>query len=75
MLTFIAGDHYTFTDFPYLSPLLSWSIDVNQFHQVMNRYILAFFDHYVKDENPDPLLRKEEKEDKFYYFKTNIKSH
>lgn len=75
MLTFIAGDHYTFTDFPYLSPLLSWNIDVHQFHQVMNRYILAFFDHYVKDEEPSPLLRKEEKEDKFYYFKTNLKNH
>lgn len=75
MLTFIAGDHYTFTDFPYLSPLLSWNIDVNQFHQVMNGYILAFFDHYVKDKAPDPLLMKEEKEDKFYYFKTNMKHH
>ncbi|QGG51980.1 alpha/beta hydrolase family protein [Lysinibacillus pakistanensis] len=75
MLTFIAGDHYTFTDFPYLSPLLSWNIDVNQFHQVMNGYILAFFDHYVKDKALDPLLRKEEKEDKFYYFKTNMKHH
>lgn len=75
MLTFIAGDHYTFTDFPYLSPLLSWNIDVNQFHQVMNGYILAFFDYYVKDKALDPLLRKEEKEDKFYYFKTNMKHH
>lgn len=75
MLTFIAGDHYTFTDFPYLSPLLSFNIDVNQFHQVMNRYILAFFDHYVKDEEPDLLLGKEEKEDSFYYFKTNIKNN
>ncbi|MFO1443222.1 hypothetical protein KDN24_08340 [Bacillus sp. Bva_UNVM-123] len=74
MLTFIAGDHYTFTDFPFLSPLLSWNIDVNQFHQVMNRYILAFFNHYVKGEEPDPLLRKEKKEDKFYYFKANIKN-
>ena len=73
MLTFIAGDHYTFTDFPFLSPLLSWNIDVNQFHQVMNRYILAFFNHYVKGEEPDPLLWKEKKEDKFYYFKANIK--
>lgn len=75
MLTFIEGDHYTFTDFPFLSPLLSWNIDVNQFHQVMNRYILAFFDHYVKGEEPDSLLRKEKKEDKFYYFRANIKNH
>lgn len=74
MLTFIAGDHYTFTDFPFLSPLLSWNTDIDQFHQVMNRYILAFFDHYVKDEELDPLLRKEKKEDQFYYFKTNIKN-
>jgi len=74
MLTFTAGDHYTFTDFPFLSPLLSWNIDVNQFHQVMNRYILAFFDHYVKGADPDVLLNKEKKEDKFYYYKTNIKS-
>ncbi|TKI53375.1 hypothetical protein FC756_24190 [Lysinibacillus mangiferihumi] len=73
MLTFIAGDHYTFTDFPFLSPLISWNIDVNEFHQVMNRYILAFFDHYVKEKELDPLLRKEKKEDKFYDFKENIK--
>ncbi|MFJ7730333.1 alpha/beta hydrolase family protein [Lysinibacillus sp. NPDC097231] len=74
MLTFIAGDHYTFTDFPFLSPLLSWNIDINQFHQVMNWYILAFFDHYVKGEEPNPLLKKEKMEDKFYYYKTNIKN-
>ena len=42
MLTFIAGDHYSFTDFPYLSPLLSWNIDIDHFHEVMNKYILAF---------------------------------
>ncbi|WP_313798979.1 hypothetical protein [Cytobacillus sp.] len=74
MLTFAAGDHYTFTDFPFLSPLLSWNLDVNQFHQVMNQYILAYFDHYVKGEDLEPLLRKERKEDKFYDFKANIKN-
>ena len=41
MLTFIAGDHYSFTDF-LLSPLLSWNIDIDHFHEVMNKYILAF---------------------------------
>lgn len=74
MLTFIAGDHYSFTDFPYLSPLLSWNIDIDHFHEVMNKYILAFFDQYVKGEAPDPLLRKEIIEDQFYYFEANIKN-
>ncbi len=73
-LTFIAGDHYTFTDFPYLSPLLSRGIDVDQFHQVMNQYILAFFNQYVKGEKTDPILLKEKKADEFYYFETNIKN-
>ncbi len=73
MLTFIAGDHYTFTDFPFLSPLLSWNIDVNQFHEVMNKYALAFFDHYVKGKEADSLLREEKREDEFYYFKANMK--
>ncbi len=73
-LTFIAGDHYTFTDFPYLSPLLSLDINVDQFHQVMNQYILAFFNQYVKGEKTDPILLKEKKVDEFYYFETNIKN-
>ena len=73
-LTFIAGDHYSFTHFPYLSPLLSWDINLIEYHQVMNQYILAFFNYYIKDEKPNPILQLEEKIDDFYYYETNIKN-
>lgn len=72
-LTFNTGDHYSFTDFPYLSPILSWSVDVQQFHQVMNQYVTAFFNHYVKKEEVDPILVKEHQVDRFYSYETNRK--
>lgn len=73
-LTFIVGDHYSFTDFPYLSPLLSWDIYLTEYHQVINQYILAFFNYYINDEELVPILQIDEKVDGFYYYQVNIKN-
>lgn len=72
-LIFNAGDHYSFSDFPFLSPLLSKGIDIEEFHQVMNRYIVAYFNHYVMNEELDPLLLKEEHVNQFYDYEANRK--
>lgn len=73
-LTFQVGDHMSFSDLPRLSPVFSKGVNTHEFHRVMNGYMLAFFNHYVKNEEMDPLLTTEHKVDQFYHFETNRKN-
>lgn len=59
-LTLANTAHYDFTDLPLLSPLtpqlgLSGNINSNVSLGIQNEYLLAFFDHYLKEE-PAPML-------------------
>jgi len=59
---FIQGaSHWNFTDRPLYSPIRSWgyagTISPQLAHQIVNRYAVAFFSHYLKG-TPEPLIEK-----------------
>jgi predicted dienelactone hydrolase len=53
--------HYDFTDFSMISPVMHWlgvsgSINPRQMEEIMNTYVLSFFDQYLKG-SPASLLQ------------------
>ncbi len=44
------GDHMSFSDMYFLSPLLSRGYNLHEFHDYMNRITVSFFDAYLKRE-------------------------
>ncbi|GGF28015.1 carboxylic ester hydrolase [Halobacillus andaensis] len=70
-ITFLEGDHYSFSDMPYWVPILENGYDKTQNHPVMNKYIVALFDQYLKGENQQIL--QEEKEDPIYTVEAELK--
>jgi pimeloyl-ACP methyl ester carboxylesterase len=42
------GDHMSFSDVFFLSPLLSHGYNLYEFHECMNEITLSFFDKYIK---------------------------
>ena len=59
---FIEGaSHWNFTDRPLYTPIRSWgyagTIAPQLAHQIINRYAVAFFSHYLKG-TPEPIIEK-----------------
>ncbi|WP_170885576.1 alpha/beta hydrolase family protein [Bacillus alkalicellulosilyticus] len=57
-ITFFSGDHMSFSDLPFYTPLMSFGFDEKKIHEVMNSNVLAFFNRYVKGIE-DEVLKEE----------------
>lgn len=59
MLTFLVGDHMSFTDSPLISPLLSVGYNPHTMQREINGYVLDFFNQHLKGIDSDNLVERQ----------------